>query len=35
MGEVYGVRQSTHIYNSFEELDRTIAILKEIASGKY
>ena len=31
MGEVYGVRQSTHIYNSIEELDRTTAILKEIA----
>ncbi|HQM74851.1 MAG TPA: aminotransferase class V-fold PLP-dependent enzyme [Candidatus Saccharicenans sp.] len=31
MGDVYGVRQSTHIYNSFEEIDRTISILKELA----
>lgn len=30
MGDVYGVRQSTHIYNSFEEIDRTISILKEL-----
>ena len=33
MGDIYGVRQSTHIYNSFEEIDRTISILKELASG--
>lgn len=33
-GDIYGVRQSTHIYNSFEEIDRTIAILKQIASEK-
>jgi len=32
MGDVYGVRQSTHIYNSFEEIDRTISILKELAA---
>jgi len=31
MGDVYGVRQSTHIYNSLEEIDRTISILKELA----
>ncbi|MDI6845690.1 MAG: aminotransferase class V-fold PLP-dependent enzyme [Candidatus Saccharicenans sp.] len=34
MGEVYGVRQSTHIYNSFEEIDRTVEILKELAAGR-
>lgn len=34
MGEVYGVRQSTHIYNSFEEIDRTIEILKNLAAGR-
>ncbi|MGB9893362.1 MAG: aminotransferase class V-fold PLP-dependent enzyme [Candidatus Saccharicenans sp.] len=34
MGDVYGVRQSTHIYNSFEEIDRTVALLKEIAPKK-
>lgn len=30
-GEALGVRQSTHIYNSMEEIDRTIAILQEIS----
>ncbi len=34
MGDVFGVRQSTHIYNSFEEIDRTIACLKDIAPLK-
>ncbi|NPV83360.1 MAG: aminotransferase class V-fold PLP-dependent enzyme [Candidatus Aminicenantes bacterium] len=34
MGEVYGVRQSTHIYNSFEEIDRTVDILKNLAAGR-
>lgn len=34
MGEVYGVRQSTHIYNSFEEIDRTVDILKDLAAGR-
>jgi len=34
MGEVYGVRQSTHIYNSFEEIDRTVEILKDLAGAK-
>ncbi|MCX8160256.1 MAG: aminotransferase class V-fold PLP-dependent enzyme [Candidatus Saccharicenans sp.] len=34
MGEIYGVRQSTHIYNSFEEIDRTVDILKDLASGR-
>ena len=34
MGDVFGVRQSTYIYNSFEEIDRTIACLKDIAPLK-
>lgn len=34
MGEVYGIRQSTHIYNSFEDIDRTVDILKQLASRK-
>ncbi|MGB7294831.1 MAG: aminotransferase class V-fold PLP-dependent enzyme [Candidatus Aminicenantales bacterium] len=32
-GEQFGVRQSTHIYNSPEEIDRTLAIARELAAG--
>jgi isopenicillin-N epimerase len=31
MGDVFGVRQSTHIYNSLEEIDRTLAIARDLA----
>jgi selenocysteine lyase/cysteine desulfurase len=29
--DIYGLRQSTHIYNSIEEIDRCLKIIKEIA----
>ncbi|HEY3383556.1 MAG TPA: aminotransferase class V-fold PLP-dependent enzyme [Vicinamibacterales bacterium] len=32
-GEVFGVRQSTHIYNSVDEVDRTVAIARAVAEG--
>ncbi|MDI6849841.1 MAG: aminotransferase class V-fold PLP-dependent enzyme [Candidatus Saccharicenans sp.] len=31
LGDGSGVRQSTHIYNSFAEIDRTVDILKDLA----
>ena len=33
MGDVFGVRQSTHIYNSLEEIDRTLGIARDLAKG--
>jgi selenocysteine lyase/cysteine desulfurase len=31
-GDVFGVRHSTHIYNSTAEIDRALHIVKQLAS---
>jgi selenocysteine lyase/cysteine desulfurase len=31
--EIYGLRQSTHIYNSLAEIDRSLALTRELASA--
>jgi len=33
MGDVYGVRHSTHIFNSTEEIDKAIAIVNDLAKS--
>jgi isopenicillin-N epimerase len=33
-GDVFGVRHCTHIFNSEEEIDKALAIIKELSDGK-
>jgi hypothetical protein len=34
MGDPYGVRQCCHIYNSPEEVDRTLATARQMVAGR-